>query len=342
MFRVPTAAVDVNYKSYSIRVLSCTVDEHGHPAIVEEAFDEVILIAKGWQKFKDRKVPTDPWVGRGGSKVVCQGMFKHKEYAICQVGPLGAFNLNTEPANKKDLLDELKTTAIGQFFIKDFMNRADAEGYADLPEMRFNFDGAFVGEVTSHDFVGGPYEYNDDNDDPLLLHSFLATPLISLTDGYKEIKFSGSLSVGHNPETFLGNVVNTFAHHVYDVSDKTCILVDLQELGFVSNDEKTIVLFDPQAHTNNWASGKTGYWDLGEKQIAVFAKEHTCKNICHALKLPKLLRGSGSQVPAGRAANAVRRKQKAPFRIQDFDSDCEIEELSGNCSPRIKISDLCD
>lgn len=61
----------------------------------------------------------------------------------------------------------------------------------------------------------------------VLYRTFLASPLVRKSDGYKEIKFSGALQVGEN-RSIPGMAVDAFAHHVVVDSLRTCVLVDLQ------------------------------------------------------------------------------------------------------------------
>ncbi|KAJ3872638.1 hypothetical protein F5051DRAFT_479904, partial [Lentinula edodes] len=55
-------------------------------------------------------------------------------------------------------------------------------------------------------------------------------------------------------------------------------------VGIVQFD-KSIILFDPQAHTK---AGMSGSWDRGSEEIDKFCKEHKCNVICKQLELRDL------------------------------------------------------
>ncbi|KAL1938194.1 hypothetical protein VTO73DRAFT_11838 [Trametes versicolor] len=252
------------------------------------------------------------------SRSRCLGIYNGETYALLQMGPLGKYP-STDTDNATHLLDELKLLALSQFFAKTFYERAIAYK-VDLPNiarMRFNFEGAFIGQLVDSDLVG-PIPFGLEQDNRTLLHdTFLATRLISKEDGYKETKFSGADKAGQN-STVLGRAIDAFAHHSLVDSNETCVLVDLQ--GFVKG--KEVIMFDPQAHTYGWSTGRTGYWDHGKTHIDMFKKEHQCNTLCQSL---------GLAPPPKKKVPARAKKAKNPMAVTNLvQDDDEIDELESD------------
>ncbi|OSD05402.1 hypothetical protein PYCCODRAFT_1475446 [Trametes coccinea BRFM310] len=241
-------AITTRSKSVLKAATSSVSDEAAQISMVDSREEVTILIAKDWQRYKHQAVAEGGYLGGGGSKYAFMGIYRDKPYAILQMGPLGDM-YTTEEGNKKDLLNELKLLALGQFFVDSFYRRAREYDIAGkLPSIRFNYAGAFLGQVANKSALpplSGSNNPEEVQKRPLLYYSFLATPLIPKSDGYVEKKFSGSLEVGQNNDSQIGRALDAFAHHVLVDSDETCVLVDLQ--GFVKQDE--VILVDPQAHT---------------------------------------------------------------------------------------------
>ncbi|KAF9047220.1 kinase-like domain-containing protein, partial [Rhodocollybia butyracea] len=150
----------------------------------------------------------------------------------------------------------------------------------------YNAEGAFVGTVTT--FLPGHGLPIDDKtveheaaDRSLLFDTFLVVPLLQTKGLYAERKFSGNMDTGDNND-YIGKVVDAFAHHVVEETHGQFMLADLQ--GIVGPD-RSITLFDPQAHS---ITGDTGEWDQGLVAIDKFCTEHHCNAVCRQLQLGKL------------------------------------------------------
>ncbi|RDX41372.1 hypothetical protein OH76DRAFT_1333379, partial [Lentinus brumalis] len=205
--------------------------------------------------------PRGGWLGGGFSKFAIRGTYKGSKYAILQMAPLRDAVCTAEE-NRNNLMDEFKLLCIAQYFADTFRRRATVYDVA-IPDIRFNAEGAFVGEVDPDFLPDSPLEQGAHA--RALLYptfKFLATPLVDKSHGYTERKFSGSLQVGLNKDA-LGRAIDAFAHHVLDDSSRTCVLVDLQGDGW----------------------GLTGFWDGGAREIDNFKKAHECNSYCHQLHL---------------------------------------------------------
>ncbi|KAE9403057.1 kinase-like protein [Gymnopus androsaceus JB14] len=110
---------------------------------------------------------------------------------------------------------------------------------------------------------------------------FLVVPLLQTKGLYKERKFSGNTETG-NSSDYIGEVVNVFAHHVFEETNCMLMLADIQ--GVVGLD-RSITLFDPHLIVLPVTRGK---WDQGSDAIKKFCKEHCCNKVCHQLKLKDL------------------------------------------------------
>ena len=96
-------------------------------------------------------------------------------------------------------------------------------------DIRWNFDGAFLGTVNCSDISPTPKDGEKDNR-PLIFATFLATLLLSTSGLYTECKFSGCDEAGDNTDD-IGRAVDAFAHHVLVDSMGSIVLTDLQ--GFI-------------------------------------------------------------------------------------------------------------
>ncbi|KAH9884128.1 hypothetical protein C8Q73DRAFT_796360 [Cubamyces lactineus] len=338
------------YTAFKVRRVLCVADNTGVPSVVESSAEEDVLVGQGWQKFKGKSEPCEGWLGGGGSKYAFMGMYNGDPYALLQMAPLGSYAADDE-GNARYLLDELKLLAIAQYFATTFHQRAEAYNVdlADVANIRFNHDGAFLGRLVNQWDLGFVPSPNEVDERLLIYDTFLATRLIRKADGYVEMKFSGAHETGKNT-TPIGRVVDAFAHHVLVDSNYTCVLVDLQ--GFVRG--KEVILFDPQAHTTDWATGPTGYWDKGKVEIDKFREEHKCNELCRRLglvqaeKMPAVRTGPKTP-PVARRTRGVQKSNPMAVRnliagisddeslASDDDKDIEVDELlSSSPSSHVK------
>jgi hypothetical protein len=171
-----------------------------------------------------------------------QGQFAGVPYAIFQCKPRAGVD---EASNNTDLIAELKLLIHGQYFAESFAKRALIYG-VQIPgkphltvlhylvhegsDIRWNALGAFVGTVTD--------TFLDDTTS-LVFETFLAAPLLDMSNLYSIRKFSGSTTAGRSID-IVGSAIDAYAHHVLVDSDGLLVLTDLQgmsrkcyiELGF--------------------------------------------------------------------------------------------------------------
>ncbi|KAF9231626.1 kinase-like domain-containing protein [Melanogaster broomeanus] len=270
-FRRRSAVPVISYEPHKFLRSVCTASQDGTINWVHSPTAEEIFVAKEWQQFAKGSEPQGGYISKGLSKYAFRARIGTTDYAILQCKPI----LSSEGSNSEDLSNELTLLCLSDYFMKSFYQRAEALNVVGLPRIRWNFDGAFIGKLVN---PLPPVSSTDVDNRTFLWTLFLATPLLLNGSGYKEVKFSGNLDVGNNHDV-LGRVVDAFAHHVVCDSDKTVLLSDLQ--GVVAPDG-SLILFDPQAHTED---GDSGHWDKGSKQIDEFIRNHKCNKFCNALDL---------------------------------------------------------
>ncbi|KAJ6465334.1 kinase-like domain-containing protein, partial [Mycena sanguinolenta] len=86
-------------------------------------------------------------------------------------------------------------------------------------------------------------------------------------------KWSGTNQHPNHSRNKLGNILNAFAHFVYDASYKSIALADIQ----ISQ-----VLFDLTTHTS---SADSGIGDHEQDGIDAFVEQHVCTARCESLGL---------------------------------------------------------
>ncbi|EDR06692.1 uncharacterized protein LACBIDRAFT_328608 [Laccaria bicolor S238N-H82] len=175
----------------------------------------------------------------------------------------------TEAQNQIDLISELRLLALGQYFAESFTLRLAAHEVDVSTSIHWNFQDAFIGDVSSG-MLPCP-DIGEEDLRSLSFLTFLAVPLITTTGLYTERKFSGSDAAGNNLDE-VGRIVDPYAHHVLVDSQGSYLLTDLQ------GPDKEVILFDPQAHSRE---SETGFWDGGHEHIKMWKKEHKCQNFTY-------------------------------------------------------------
>ncbi|KAJ2935154.1 hypothetical protein H1R20_g1900, partial [Candolleomyces eurysporus] len=197
------------------------------------------------------------------------GRYQEKHYAIF----LGKPTRTTNNENREDLISELILLSYGHYFLSSFKTRAKLANVKAVPNIRWNYEGAFLGRVQE-------FDPNDRKDSSLYHDTFLAVPYITIPKG-AERKFSGTNSAGKNNQADdnIGRWMDAYAHHVLEDSDGYLVITDLQGVVYASGE---VVLFDPQGHTSLKDSG---YWDKGQEGMNEWMREHKCNRVCKQLKL---------------------------------------------------------
>ncbi|KAF8498424.1 kinase-like domain-containing protein, partial [Gautieria morchelliformis] len=215
---------------------------------------KTILIPKNWRKYVNTGKREEGYLGYGYVKFAFMGRVASNSFAVLQSKNLIG---DTEYLNKYDLKCELKLLAWGNFFLDSFIRRAQQYGAKNIPEMKWNADGAFLGTLVDK-LPDLPAEQRSNQS--LIWNVFLAVPL--LEPGATECKFSGNGDTGANSD-YLGIWIDAFAHHTVVDSMGEYVFVDIQGK------------FD----------GSSGFWDKGRSGILQFLKEHKCNKICRKLGL---------------------------------------------------------
>lgn len=194
--------------------------------------------------------------------------------------PVGSSN----ELNKAGLHAELDLLTQGNGFAQSFKLRASAAGvkvpgkslsssipmlfatHHSLTDLKYNAENAFIGTIDSP-LAARPLPIDDmavesNEECSLLFDTFLVVPLLQTKGVFTERKFSGNTQTGDNTD-YIGEVVDAFAHHVLEETSRTFMLADIQGdiymefscflcslLDFVGvvGPDRSIVLFDPQAH----------------------------------------------------------------------------------------------
>ncbi|KAF8503873.1 hypothetical protein JB92DRAFT_2739215, partial [Gautieria morchelliformis] len=219
---------------------------------------KTILIPKNWQKYVNKGKKEEGDLGYGYAKFVFMGCVLNYSFAVLQLKNLSS---DSKYLSKYDLKCELKLLARGKFFLDSFIRRAQQYGAKNIPKMKWNADGAFLGMLVDK-LPDLPAEQHSNQS--LIWNVFLAVPL--LEPGASERKFSSNRDTSGNSD-YLGIWINAFAHHTVVDSMGEYVFVDIQVFdGF---------RFD----------GLSGFWDKGRLGILQFIKEHKCNKICHKLGL---------------------------------------------------------
>ncbi|KAJ6474206.1 kinase-like domain-containing protein [Mycena sanguinolenta] len=104
-------------------------------------------------------------------------------------------------------------------------------------------------------------------------------------------KWSGTNQHPNHSRNKLGNILNAFAHFVYDASYKPIALADIQTTKARIGNTVSQVLFDLTTHTNsasqctNLLPIDSGVGDHGQDDIDAFVEQHVCTARCESLGL---------------------------------------------------------
>ncbi|KAJ3735494.1 hypothetical protein DFJ43DRAFT_991301, partial [Lentinula guzmanii] len=239
----------------------CHVSTNGDTHFEDLSDVHEIEVSKGWTRFVKTGVPNGGYLSKGLYKYGILARFNGNQVALFTHKPAGSSN----NLNSTALHDELDLLVQGDAFAKSFKNRALAANvklpgdhfpkHACTPhlitvvDLKYNAEGAFVGTVTVP-LPGSGLPIDDETIEQeaanrsLLFDTFLVVPLLQTKGLFSERKFSGNTDTGENSD-YVGKVVDAFAHHVVEETNGHLMLADLQ--GVVGPD-RSIILFDPQAH----------------------------------------------------------------------------------------------
>ncbi|KAG1750784.1 hypothetical protein EDB19DRAFT_1904184 [Suillus lakei] len=221
-----------------------------------------------------------------------QGHYNNTDYAVLQCKCIRSRDVD----NEEDLLAKLEILHLSQYFLDSFYKRGKEEGVHNLPKMKWNITGAFIGKLTQK-LADAPNNGEEDSRS-LVFSCFMVLPLLPIGALCSEIKLSGNAEVGVNNDS-LGSAIDAYAHHVAVDLMYEMIISNIQ--GIVTPD-RSIVFFDLQSHITN---GDSGYWDHGKPAITEFLELHKRNKFCKAL-------GLDAEVPPLSLSNTIR---KGPLHI---------------------------
>jgi len=194
-------------------------------------------------------------------------------------------HLPNDMFNKVGLEDDIKALMLAQYFMTLFNTRADHYGVI-IPKMRFNSDGAFIGQLVEDINTSGP-SYGSHDTRSMLFNYFLATKLLDFS-GQHEIRFTDVHGEGRVEAEVkdIDEVIAAFTHSTLVHSHGTMVITDIQ--GIYENGED-LVFYDPQAHSSRNTSGK----DTIEK----FIHQHECNAYCRKMQLDEKVAQSVTTPP---------------------------------------------
>ncbi|KAH9941165.1 kinase-like domain-containing protein [Epithele typhae] len=230
---------------------------------------------------------------------------------------------------------EARRLVLGQFFLKNFYETAESNGFA--------FSGCLLAEEIIVDgspsvASGVTSEQWADEPKPRLL--WLLEPI---RPGGEPKRWSGTL-VHRNNESLSSMTMGAFTHFTYEYSNSNIVIADLQSVHGLFNEQSLTlkatsgqILFDPMTHT---PERDTGIGDCGVDGMDAFLEQHECNRLCDALGL-NLLPSSHSLSPNIPAPRARKGKGKQVDRFADeywvepVDND-NIAEGGGDKEPEVQ------
>ncbi|THU77644.1 kinase-like protein [Dendrothele bispora CBS 962.96] len=126
-----------------------------------------------------------------------------------------------------------------------------------------------------------PAEHGGDDASSLDKNIWSVAWLLEKMRAKQSSKWSGTNAHPTYTNNKLGNVLNAFAHFVYQYSQNTIVIADIQTSSLGPKN----VLFDMMFHTE---TGDSGVGDHGQFGIETFVKAHTCVTRCAQLELDPL------------------------------------------------------
>ncbi|KIJ46756.1 hypothetical protein M422DRAFT_249481 [Sphaerobolus stellatus SS14] len=268
-----------NYDSYNFRRTRCIVTPDGEVLLQCSDLKEVVVVHKNWADYRNKRLgPVGGYLGKGSRKWAFKGHTVNGELALFHLGGLHYYSGVTDSFNRAALTDELKSLVKAQYHLDIFKKRAQHYGVI-LPRIRYNTDGAFLGEVLQNNNDPPLPSFGSPDTRTMLYDTFLAAPFLDMKDN-PEIRFTNRDGYGCRDDEHddMDDVLAAFTHLALVDSDHTVIVTDIQ--GIYEDDE--LVLYDPQIHTllGNWDDN-----DEGWKIINRFLRQHKCNMYCNKLRL---------------------------------------------------------
>ncbi|KAK7035081.1 kinase-like domain-containing protein [Favolaschia claudopus] len=217
----------------------------------------------------------DSPLGQGKTKNVYKVIYEGMPWVAKRFKDIGAGEGQVEIAeNTAHLMEEVTRLGKTDIYLKGFVAEANDRGTAVIPppHLESSLDQYQAACNTTADSESG----------------VSAVKILWLFEPRRTTKvehWSGTNECPAWPQKKLGSTLNAFTHYVYQISQETTVLADLQTSAAVNeNGDGLNVRFDVMMHTTNGASG---VGDHGQEGIDHFVDSHECVERCAGLKLSR-------------------------------------------------------
>ncbi|KIJ38414.1 hypothetical protein M422DRAFT_258777 [Sphaerobolus stellatus SS14] len=258
------------YDTFLFQRTSCIITPDGEILIHHSNVNELIAVHKNWPAYCNQRLgAVGGYLGKGTRKWGFKGYTALGNFVLFHLGGLHFFSGVQQSFNHTTLVDELKSLLIADYHLNIFKKRAAHYGVI-LPRIRYNAEGAFVGELIIEDDTIPAPSYGAADTRTMPYNTFLATRLLDLT-GRVEIRFTdleGKLGQDVTDQEEVDHVFTAFTHSVL--------------VNSIFLDDGELVLYDPQVHS---VSQEWSLADEGRVIINRFLRQHQCNESCRKLHL---------------------------------------------------------
>ncbi|KZS86610.1 kinase-like protein, partial [Sistotremastrum niveocremeum HHB9708] len=178
--------------------------------------------------------------------------------------------------NRDNLVGDAQGLKQGQWFLKEFYNRCEAAGVVVPLGEPMSSPGLPVVDPSAPPSVVSSVEMDD-----LLAFDGVYWMVEPLSD-VQFAKHCGSMA-WPLPKTKLEKILHAFVHFVYEQSNKTVVVADIQSNELINGKAQSKeIVFDIMTHTPEMTSG---VGDCGDEGIEAFLTQHQCQDLCQDLGL---------------------------------------------------------
>ncbi|KAJ6483426.1 kinase-like domain-containing protein, partial [Mycena sanguinolenta] len=183
-------------------------------------------------------------------------------------------NQVTLSQNREELYKEAARLHQMSWSLAAFQERAQCNGYISVTRCQL------VLEVTKQDeapSTASGYSLSEVES--------AECPMVWLVEPFRlgrAEKWSRTNQHPNHSQNKLGNILNSFAHFVYDANYESIALADIQTTKARIGNTVSQVLFDLTTHTSSGESGVGDHWQDG---IDAFIEQHLCTSRCESLGL---------------------------------------------------------
>ncbi|KAK6974144.1 kinase-like domain-containing protein [Favolaschia claudopus] len=234
----------------------------------------------------------DSPLGQGKTKNVYKVIYEGMPWVAKRFKDIGAGEGQVEIAeNSAHLMEEVTRLGKTDIYLKGFVAEANNRGVSNLALTNFKLGVEIVQDGCDPSPASGVSldQYQAACNATAGSESGVsAVKILWLFEPRRTTKvehWSGTNEYPAWPQKKLGSTLNAFTHYVYQISQETTVLADLQTSAAVNeNGDGLNVLFDVMMHTTDGASG---VGDHGQEGIDHFVDSHECVERCAGLKLSR-------------------------------------------------------